>query len=125
MNNKTPEDITQAFPQLGHAHFLRRFSSPVPLVPDTTFDLYATDSKEYFVLVTTDYIDVEGQRDELLGVSGSNAFKIQAIVRPFEAASETIDLAEIDTYEGEWFVRNETSGAHVNYRYLATIESKV
>lgn len=125
MNDKIPHYIKQSFPQLEDAHFLRRFASPVPLIPDTTFDIYANNSKEYFVLVTTDYIDVEGQRDELLEISGSNGFKVLAIVKPYNAVGDILDLAGIDENISDWFVKNKENGTYPSYCYLAIIESKI
>lgn len=124
MNDKTLRHIIQSFPQLEGAHFLRRLASPVPLVPDTTFDIYVDNSNEYYVLVTTDYIDAVSQREELLNISGSNEFKITAIVEPLKVAGDTIKLAEIDNYKGEWFVENKENGAHPTYSYLAVIDLK-
>lgn len=125
MNDKTPQYITQSFPQLEDAHFLRRLASPVPLIPDTTFDIYVNNSREYYVLVTTDYIDVWSQRDELLNISGSNEFKITAIVEPFKVVGDTIELMGIDNYDGEWFVKNQEGNTHSVYHYLASIESEL
>jgi hypothetical protein len=82
------------------------------------------NSNEYYVLVTTDYTDAVSQREELLNISGSNEFKITAIVEPLKVAGDTIKLAEIDNYKGEWFVENEEDGAHPTYSYLAVIDSK-
>lgn len=125
MNDQIPHIISQSFPQLERAQFLRRFASPVPLVPDTTFDIYVHNSKDYYVLVTTDYIDVEHQRDELLSISGSNELKIAAIVKPFTVAGDTIELTGIDSHDGEWFVKNKKGNMHPIYHYLATVESKL
>lgn len=124
MNDKTPQYIMQSFLQLEDAHFLRRLASPVPLVPDTTFDIYVNDSMEYFVLVATDHIDTVSQREELLSISGSNEFKMMTIVKPFNVDGDAIELADIDISDDEWFVKSKEGSAHSTYFYLATIESK-
>lgn len=124
MNDKAPQYIMQSFPQLEDAHFLRRLASPVPLVPDTTFDIYVNDSREYFVLVTTDHIDTEGQYEELLSISGSNEFKMMTIVKPFKIDGDAIELTGIDISDDKWFVKNKEGSAHSTYFYLASIESK-
>lgn len=123
MNNEIPQHITQSFPQLDNAHFLRRLASPVPLVPDTIFNIYVNNSQTYFALVATDYIDLEAQRNELTDISGANEFKIMSIVRPLNATGDPIDTTKIDNYDIDWSISYNGDGAYPTYYYLAELST--
>lgn len=55
-NVNIPDPVLKAFSQLTVATFVRQFASPVPLVPDTTFDIFMAETGYFLTLVTTDYV---------------------------------------------------------------------
>jgi len=124
---KSNIDITQAardaFPILSDATFIRQLASPVPLVPDTTFDIFATSSRNFLALVITDYADPQDQSLELKNISGQYGFEFVNLLKPHGKDSETIDILENDDMEGNFFIY-EPYKSYQHYFYLANIKSQ-
>lgn len=119
--NDMPDSVIKAFPSLRYTVFVRRLASPVPLVPDTTFDIFVSDSQDFFALVTTDYADPYDQSNELKSISGSYEFEFDSLQKPCSKNSETISLLENDDMDGNFFV----TAPYKNYKlyyYVANLQ---
>lgn len=110
-----------AFPVLSNATFVRRLAPPIPLVPDTTFDIFATSSQDFFALVATDYADPQHQSLELKNISGQYGFEFVNLLKPYSQDNDTIEILEHDDMEDDFLVH----GAYKNYKlyyYLANLK---
>lgn len=117
MNNDAlmPNSVQEAFPLLSHAKFITRLAAPVPIVPDTTFDLYKNTNEHLFTLVTTDYADPLDQSKELIKISGQ--YEFINLVKPHHN-NEMIKIREHDNMDGTFLIK------HGNiYYYLASTRS--
>lgn len=121
MSDRIPPLVIQAFPQLEELAFLRCLAAPVPLVPDTTFSIYANNSRGFFALITTDHVDPYNQCDELKKISGSNKFEVTGFIKPFCPTDELIDISTIDKHNQDWVVKY-TESAYPIYYYLTKIK---
>ncbi len=87
MNNHSnilfPEIISEAFPILDDASYIRQLASLVPLCPDTIFHLFANKSGQFFTLVMTDYPDPLDQSRELKQTSGEYEFEFVHLIKPY------------------------------------------
>jgi hypothetical protein len=123
MSNNTaiPKTVLEAFPTLSDATFMRRLASPVPLVPDTTFDIFAVSSRGFMALVATDYADPLSQSQELKSISGEYGFEFANLRKPYGKNNETAEVLDIDIIEDNFFIvlpyRN-----HKVYYYLANLK---
>jgi len=113
-----PTIVLEAFPVLSEATFTRQLSSPVPLIPDTIFDIYAKGSQEFVVLVTTDYADPLVQSQELKDISGQHQLEFVNLVEPYGKNGETLDIFEHDEMDGNFFVTAPYEN-YKRYYYLA------
>ncbi len=120
--NDTPDSVLKAFPSIQGKVSIRRLASPVPLVPDTTFDIFVTDSQEFFALVTTDYADPYDQSHELKSISGSYEFEFDSLQKPFSENSETISILENDDMDSNFFVTAPYKKYELYY-YVANLKS--
>lgn len=125
MNNNSdrPKVVDEAFPVLSDAIFVRQLASPIPLVSDTTFDVYIKDSSDYIALVATDYADPLHQSQELKSISGQYEFEFSSLVRPYAKDGSTIGVLENDEMDGDFFV----TAPYKNYKlyyYLANLTLK-
>ena len=120
MNNKDsiPEFLTVAFPALLSSVFVRQLASPVPLSPDTTFDIYITASKQFVTLVTTDYADPINQSHELQKISGQHRFQFSSLIKPYSNKNDHIQLSKNDNAHSDYLIKNSSK-----YYYLANIHS--
>lgn len=125
MNNiEIPPTVLKTFPPLSDATFVRRLASPVPLIPDTTFDIFfMTSSKQFLALVTTDYADPYDQSRELKSISGQYEFEFDNIVKSYSKNDETIDVLEHDDMDGDFFVTTPYKKYKLYY-YLANLKIK-
>ena len=117
-----PDSALEAFPSLKDKVSVRQLASPVPLVPDTTFDIFMSGSQDSFALVTTDYADPYNQSHELKSISGSYKFEFDSLQKPFSKNSETISILENDDMDGSFFV----TAPYKNYKlyyYIANLRS--
>lgn len=124
MNNgmNTPEIALNAFSILSDATPVRRLASPVPLVPDTTFDIFVTQSQGYLALVTTDYVDPWHQSHELRDISGQHEFEFINLIKPYSESAETIEIRKNDEIEQIFFVAI-TDEKQKEYYYLANVKN--
>lgn len=103
MMSDIPDSVLEAFPSLQGKASVRQLASPVPLVPDTTFDIFVSDSQDFFALVTTDYADPYDQSNELKSISGSYEFEFDSLQKPFDN-EVTIEVLPHDEMDGNFFV---------------------
>lgn len=120
--NNIPGLVLEAFPKLQSKDFVRSLASPVPLVSDTTFDIFVTDSHDFFALVVTDYVDPNGQSLELKNISGTNSFEFTSLQKPFDTTGETIDIDKINEINTDWFVTH-SGGSYNLYYYVANLKA--
>ncbi len=117
-----PDSVFEAFPYIRDKVSVRRLASPVPLVPDTTFDIFMSDSQDFFALVTTDYADPFTQSHELKSISGSYEFEFDSLQKPFSEDGETICILENSDIDENFFV----TAPYENYKlyyYVANLRS--
>ena len=120
--NNIPDSVLEAFPSIRNKVSVRQLASPVPLVPDTTFDIFISDPQCSFALVTTDYADPYSQSHELKSISGSHEFEFDSLQMPFSKNRETISILENDDMDGSFFV----TAPYKNYKlyyYIANLRS--
>lgn len=117
MHNNIPKIVSEAFPVLTDAMFILQ---PTPL-PDTTFDIFVTNSKYYIALVTTDYADPYDQSRELKNISGSYEFEFGSLKKPFDNKA-TIEVLPHDQMDGNFFVTAPYKKYKLYY-YVANLKS--
>lgn len=119
MNNHSnilfPEIISEAFPILDDASYIRQLASLTPLCPDTIFHLFANKSGQYFVLVMTDYPDPLDQSRELKQISGEYEFEFVRLIKPY-ANDQHIEVHPNDDMDDGFFVPDPKN----YYRYYLT-----
>lgn len=123
MNNDIPEIVSEAFPVLARAVFARQLASPVPLSPDTTFDIYyIKESDGFMALVTTDYPDPMGQSLELKRISGQYEFEFSNLIMPHDN-DKTTPVLENDDMDG-YFLVSVPYKKYYLYYYVANLSFK-
>ena len=103
-----PEFITEAFPVLKDAEYIRSFAGLFILYPDTHFYLFQSasrDSLHSFILVATDYSDPLDQSYELKEITGRYEFEFTRIVAPYRN-NKFIELRPHDDIEEVYDIRN-------------------
>ncbi len=119
-NEDIPQVAIEAFPVISDATFVRRLTSPIPLVPDTIFNIYIKNTEDFIALVITDYANPQHQSIELKNISGQYGFEFINLVKPYNNSGETIEVLDNDEMEGSFFV----TAPHQKYRlyyYLANL----
>ena len=99
-----PTIVRESFPVVSDATFIRRLASPIPLIPDTTFDIYIKGPGNFMALVTTDYADPRHQSQELKAISGQNEFEFIDLIKPNGSQEKIITLLDHDDMAGNFFV---------------------
>jgi hypothetical protein len=97
-----PEFVTEAFPVLKDAEYIRSFASIFVLYQDTEFHLFQSpgrDSLRSFILVATDYSDPLDQSHELKNLTGSYEFEFTRIITPYEN-DKFIEIRQHDDMTG-------------------------
>lgn len=116
MNNHSnilfPEIISEAFPILDDASYIRQLASLTPLCPDTIFHLFANKSGQFFTLVMTDYPDPLDQSRGLKQISGEYEFEFAHLIKPY-ANDQHIEVHPNDDMDDGFFVSDPKS----YYRY--------
>jgi hypothetical protein len=116
MNNNInlPEIVLRAFPVLTDAIYIRRLAALVPLVPDTTFDIFMLDSGKIITLVSTDYADPRYQSMELKNASGNYQFEFMNLIKPYRKTNDTLKILDHDDMVDNFLVNENTT-----YYYIA------
>jgi len=113
-----PKFITEAFPVLEDAEYIRSFAGLFILYPDTQFYLFQSaghDSLRSFILVATDYSDPFDQSYELKEMTGKYEFEFTRIVAPYRN-NKFIELRQHDDMEAGYDIRDP----HGNWCYYLT-----
>ena len=103
-----PTSVLKAFPQLSDAVFVRQFASIIPLVPDTTFDIFMTKAGHLLALVKTDYADPLAQSQELWEISGQHKLGFNHLLKLYDTA-QTIEISEHDKMDSTFLVHAENA----------------
>ena len=107
-----PEIISEAFPILDDASYIRQLAFLTPLCPDTIFHLFANKGGQYFALVMTDYPDLLNQSRELKQISGEYEFEFAHLIKPY-ANDQHVEVHPNDDMGDGFFVPDPKS----YYRY--------
>ena len=107
-----PEIISEAFPVLDDASYIRQLAPLTPLCPDTIFHLFANKDGQCFTLVMTDYPDPLDQSRELKQISGEYEFEFVHLIKPY-ANDQHIEVHPNDDMDDGFFVPDPKS----YYRY--------
>lgn len=117
-NVNVPAPVAKAFPKLTSTTFVRRLASPVPLAPDTTFDIFIAEMGHFLVLVTTDYVDPLAQSQELKKLSEQHEFEFDHLIKPYDN-DRIIEILEHDEMDDNFCVSIENT-----YFYAARLKDK-
>ena len=101
---KIPTAVYDAFPVLKSGEYIRLFASATPLVPDTTFTIFATNSGDFFAVVITDHADPQAQSIELKNISGQNRFELLNLIKPHGKNNDTVEILEYDDMKGDFCI---------------------
>lgn len=112
-----PKVVLDSFPMLSKLAFIRRYT-----LPDTSFDIFTTDTGELFSLVTTDYADPYDQSCELRNASGEHRFVFEHLIKSHSSDYEIVAILQHDEMEGDFFVTTPYKKYKLYY-YLARIKS--
>ena len=112
-----PKVVLDSFPMLSKLAFIRRYT-----LPDTSFDIFTTDTGELFSLVTTDYADPYDQSRELRNASGEHRFVFEHLIKSHSSDYEIVAILQHDEMEGDFFVTTPYKKYKLYY-YLARIKS--
>jgi len=69
INIAVPDFITQAFPMLNEATYVREFASFITLYPDAVYYLFQTTAGQSLVLVAIDYPDPTDESQQVKKIS--------------------------------------------------------
>lgn len=103
-----PKFITDAFPVLKDAEYIRSFATLFILYPDTQFYLFQSaghDSLRSFILVATDYSDPLDQSYELKEITGRYEFEFTRIIAPYRN-DKFIEVRQHDDMEAGYDIRD-------------------
>lgn len=111
-----PPIALKAWPSLVGAKFVERLTSPVPVDPDTIFDVYKTKTGKLLTLIRSDYPDPYDEERELHEIS--HTYRAGDLIKPYDEAT-TIAIQEHDEMEGDFFVVDESVTYFKVYYYIA------
>ena len=83
INIAVPDFITQAFPILKEATYVREFASFVTLYPDAAYYLFQTTSNQSLILVAIDYPDPTDESQQVKKISGGFEFEFTYLIKPY------------------------------------------
>lgn len=122
-HNQLSDEVLDAFPYLAEFNHLRQLASPVPLVPDTTFDIYIDAPDSFYALVKTDYVDFKSQDLELREISGEYEFRFNRIQTPFETKKMASSPDDVNSLKNIVTVGLQEN-THRTYFYLVRLCTK-
>ena len=79
-----PDFITQAFPLLNEATYVREFASFITLYPDAVYYLFQTTASQSLILVAIDYPDPTDESQQVKKISGGFEFEFTHLIKPVE-----------------------------------------
>lgn len=97
-----PKTVIDAFPVLVNATHIKQVSAPIPIVPDTIFNIFRTNKNQLIALISTDYADPRHQSNELKRSAGKYSFT--SLVMPHNNNAQ-ISIREHDAMDGSFLVK--------------------
>lgn len=113
-----PKFITNAFPALAGARYIRTLAPLVPLYPDTAYHLFCSENGRLYALVATDHPDPAHQAQELEQLSGELQFECLHLLKPHDNDS-LIAIRAFDEMDESFSIGD--SGSHWRY-YVAEVQ---
>lgn len=121
INIAIPDFITQAFPVLKEATYVREFASLITLYPDAVYYLFQTISNQPLILVAIDYPDPIDESRQVKSLSGGFEFEFAHLIKPY-ANDQHIEIRPNDDMDDSFFIPDPKSC----YRYyLAAVKQKL
>ena len=115
-----PDFITQAFPLLNGATYVREFASFITLYPDAVYYLFQTTASQSLILVAIDYPDPTDESQQVKKISGGFEFEFTYLIKPY-ANDQHLRICPNDEVEELFFV----SDPNGRWRYyLAAVKQK-
>ena len=121
INIAIPDFITQAFPILKEATYVREFASFVTLYPDAAYYLFQTTSNQSLILVAIDYPDPTDESRQVKEISGGFEFEFTYLIKPY-ANDQHLKICPNDEVEELFFVSDPNGRCHY---YLAAVKQKL
>lgn len=121
INITIPDFITQAFPILKEAIYVREFASFITLYPDAVYYLFQTTAGQSLILVAIDYPDPIDESQQVKILSGGFEFEFAHLIKPY-ANDQRIEIRPNDDMDDSFFIPDPKS----YYRYyLAAVKQKL
>ena len=121
INIAIPDFITQAFPILKEATYVREFASFITLYPDADYYLFQIASNQSLILVAIDYPDPIDESIQVKSLSGRFEFEFTHLIKPY-ANDQHIEIRPNDDMDDSFFIPDPKS----YYRYyLAAVKQKI
>ena len=115
-----PDFITQAFPLLNEATYVREFASFITLYPDAVYYLFQTTAGQSLILVAIDYPDPMDESQQVKKISGGFEFEFTYLIKPY-ANDQHLRICPNDEVEELFFV----SDPNGRWRYyLSAVKQK-
>lgn len=116
-----PDFITQAFPMLKEATYVREFASFVTLYPDAVYYLFQTTSNQPLILVAIDYPDPIDESRQVKILSGEFEFEFIHLIKPY-VNDQHIEIYPNDDMDEMFSVPDP--GSYYHY-YLAAVKQNM
>ncbi len=116
-----PDFITQAFPILKEATYIREFASFITLYPDAVYYLFQTTAGQSLILVAIDYPDPTDESQQVKKISGGFEFEFTYLIKPY-ANDQHLRIYPNDEAEELFFVSDPNGRCHY---YLAAVKQKL
>ena len=121
INIAIPDFITQAFPVLKEATYVREFASFITLYPDAVYYLFQTTAGQSLILVAIDYPDPTDESQQVKKISGGFEFEFIYLIKPY-ANDQHLKICPNDEVEELFFVSDPNGRCHY---YLAAVKQKL
>ena len=121
INIAIPDFITQAFPVLKEATYVREFASFITLYPDAVYYLFQTTAGQSLILVAIDYPDPTDESQQVKKISGGFEFEFIYLIKPY-ANDQHLKICPNDEVEELLFVSDPNGRCHY---YLAAVKQKL
>ena len=116
-----PDFITQAFPLLNEATYVREFASFITLYPDAVYYLFQTTAGQSLILVAIDYPDPMDESQQVKKISGGFEFEFTYLIKPY-ANDQHLIICPNDEVEELFSVSDPNGRCHY---YLAAVKQKL
>ena len=116
-----PDFITQAFPLLNEATYVREFASFITLYPDAVYYLFQTTASQSLILVAIDYPDPMDESQQVKKISGGFELEFTHLIKPY-ANDQHLRICPNDEVEELFFVSDPNGRCHY---YLAAVRQNL